>query len=175
MNASLVLRRVMIAVAVVGIGVATYLTIVHYVGPGALVCTASHGASSPCEQVQFSVWSSVAGIPVALLGLIGYILILGSLLVPDRELSRLATLGLTLFGFAFSGYLTYRELHSIRAICEWCVSSAVMMTLLFGGAVARYLLGDSARKVSGPGAGVNGDGGAATNGHVQDRLVQPRA
>jgi uncharacterized membrane protein len=33
-------------------------------------------------------------------------------------------------GFGFSAYLTYRELFSIHAICEWCVASAVVMTLL---------------------------------------------
>jgi uncharacterized membrane protein len=174
-NSSRVLRRVMIAVAVVGLGVATYLTVVHYVGPGALVCTASHGGTSPCEQVQFSSWAKVAGIPVALLGLVGYILILGTLLAPDREEWRLATLGVTLFGFAFSGYLTYRELFSIKAICEWCVSSAVMMTLLFGMSVARYLLGDSGRRVAVSGDGVSGDGGSSTNGHVPEQLAQPRA
>jgi uncharacterized membrane protein len=165
----------MIVVAVVGIGVAAYLTVVHYVGPGALVCTASHGGSSPCEQVQFSVWAKVAGIPVALLGLIGYIGILGTLLIRDSEMSRLATLGLTLIGFAFSGYLTYRELHSIHAICEWCVSSAVMMTLLFAGSIARYLLGDSGPKVSPTDAGVNGNGVAAADGRVSDQLARPRA
>ncbi|HEY1715610.1 MAG TPA: vitamin K epoxide reductase family protein, partial [Solirubrobacteraceae bacterium] len=51
----------------------------------------------------------------------------------------LATLGLTLVGFAFSGYLTYRELFSIHAICEWCASSAVILTLLFIGAAYRYV------------------------------------
>ena len=150
MSTSTILRRVMIGLAVVGVGVATYLTVVHYVGPGALVCTGSHAGSSPCEQVQFSVWAKVAGIPVALLGLIGYIGILGSLLAPDREVSRLVTLGLTLIGFAFSGYLTYREIHSIHAICEWCVSSAVILTILFGCSVARYLLGQPPPRTSSP-------------------------
>ncbi len=175
MNASRVLRRAMIVVAAVGLGVAIYLTIVHYVGPGALVCTASHGASSPCQQVQFSTWAKVAGVPVALLGLIGYITILATLLAPDREEWRLATLGVTLIGFAFSGYLTYRELFTIKAICEWCVSSAVMMTLLFAGSVARYLLGDSGRRVSGAEPGVNGDGVAAGDGPVSQQLARPRA
>ena len=36
-------------------------------------------------------------------------------------------------GFGFSLYLTYRELFSIDAICQWCVTSAVLMTLLGGG------------------------------------------
>jgi vitamin K epoxide reductase family protein len=63
-------------------------------------------------------------------------------LAPDREESRLATLGLTLIGFAFSGYLTYRELFSIHAICEWCASSAGIMTVLMGLSVWRFLRGD---------------------------------
>jgi uncharacterized membrane protein len=128
------LRRVMIGLAVVGIGVATYLTYIHYAGINP-ACTAGQA----CIKVQTSVWSKVAGVPVALLGLIGYIGILGSLLAHDREETRVATLGLTLIGFAFSGYLTYRELFSIHAICEWCVSSAVILTVLFACAVARYL------------------------------------
>ena len=130
------LRRVMIALAVVGLGVAAYLTYIHYAGINP-ACTAGQS----CIKVQTSQWSKIDGVPVALLGLIGYVGILASLLLPDREETRLATLGLTLVGFGFSGYLTYRELFSIHAVCEWCASSAVIMTILFGCAVARYLLG----------------------------------
>jgi uncharacterized membrane protein len=135
------LRRVMLVLAVVGLGVASYLTYVHYAGFGALVCVGGHGGHSSCETVQSSVWSKLGGVPVALLGLIGYVLILGSLLAPDREETRLATLGLTLVGVGFSGYLTYRELFSIHAICEWCVSSAILLTLLLICAAWRYVLG----------------------------------
>jgi uncharacterized membrane protein len=128
------LRRVMLVLSVIGLGVATYLTIIHYAGINP-ACTAGQS----CVKVQTSQWSKVAGIPVALLGLIGYIGITASLLVPDREESRLATLGLTLIGFAFSAYLTYRELFSIHAICEWCASSAVILTVLFICAAYRYV------------------------------------
>jgi uncharacterized membrane protein len=38
--------------------------------------------------------------------------------------------GLSLVGFAFSAYLTYREVFTIHAICSWCVSSAILLTLL---------------------------------------------
>ncbi len=136
---SVKLRRVMIGLAVVGLGVATYLTYIHYakINPAC-----SLGQS--CIKVQTSQWSKLDGIPVALLGLIGYIGILASLLAPDREETRLATLGLTVIGFGFSAYLTYRELFSIHAICEWCVSSAVILTILLGCAITRYLLGGSA-------------------------------
>jgi uncharacterized membrane protein len=132
----------MIVLAVIGLGVASYLTYVHYAGFGALVCAGGHPGHSSCQTVQSSIWSKVAGVPVALLGLIGYVGILGSLLVPDREESRVATLGLTVIGFGFSAYLTYRELFSIHAICEWCVSSAVILTLLLIGAIIRYLAGE---------------------------------
>jgi len=49
---------------------------------------------------------------------------------------------LALSGFAFSGYLTYRELFTIDAICQWCVASAVVMTALAVLTVARLLLMD---------------------------------
>ena len=131
------LRRVMLVLVVIGIGLATYLTIIHYAGINP-ACTAGQS----CIKVQTSQWSKVAGIPVALLGLIGYIGILGTLLAPDREESRLGTLGLTVIGVGFSAYLTYRELFSIHAICEWCVSSAVIMTLVLIASIVRYLAGE---------------------------------
>lgn len=129
------LRRVMLGLAVLGVGLAAYLTYVHYSGIKP-VCTAGQA----CIKVQTSQWSELAGVPVALIGLIGYIAILASLLAPDREEWRLATLGLTLMGFGFSAYLTYRELFSIHAVCEECASSAVIMTLLLAAAVSRYLV-----------------------------------
>jgi uncharacterized membrane protein len=131
-------RFVMIAIATVGLGVASYLTYVHYAG-APILCLRGGG----CETVQHSIYSKLAGVPVALIGLIGYILILASLLVPDSESSRLATMAFTVMGFGFSLYLTSRELFSIHAICPWCVSSAVMMTLLACMSVWRFLRGDA--------------------------------
>lgn len=132
-------RSAMVALAVVGLGIAAYLTYVHYSG-AQVACTAGQS----CVKVQTSQWSRLAGVPVALIGLVGYLAILASLLVPDREESRLATLGLALTGFGFSAYLTYRELFSIHAICEWCVSSAVIMTLLLAAAATRYIAAPAA-------------------------------
>ncbi|MBV8735529.1 MAG: vitamin K epoxide reductase family protein [Solirubrobacterales bacterium] len=129
------LRQVMLVLAVAGLAVAAYLTYVHYAGVHP-ACTAGQS----CIKVQTSQWSRLAGVPVALIGLLGYAAIMGSLFAPEGEESRLATLGLTLVGFGFSAYLTFRELFSIHAICEWCVSSAVIMTLLLACALARYLL-----------------------------------
>jgi uncharacterized membrane protein len=132
------LRIAMIVLATVGLGVASYLTYVHYSGSPP-VCT----AGGSCLKVQTSVYSKLAGVPVALMGLIGYVAILASLLAREGETSRFATLALTIGGFGFSAYLTYRELFSIHAVCEWCASSAVIMTILMLLSVWRFLWGES--------------------------------
>jgi uncharacterized membrane protein len=133
MNARSV-RIAMVVLAVVGLGVASYLTYVHYAGIKP-ACTAGES----CTKVQTSVYSELAGVPVALIGLLGYVAILASLVVRQSEKVRLATLVLTLGGFGFSAYLTYREVFSIHAVCEWCASSAVIMTLLAALSTWRFL------------------------------------
>jgi uncharacterized membrane protein len=130
------LRIVMIVLTVVGLGVASYLTYVHYAGIKP-ACTAGES----CTKVQTSVYSKLASVPVALIGLIGYVAILAALLAREGETSRLASMAFTLVGFGFSAYLTGRELFSIHAICEWCVSSAVIMTVLMCLSVRRFLRG----------------------------------
>ncbi len=132
-------RKLLIAVIVLcilGIGDAGYLTYVHYAGLKVL-CLSSGG----CETVQASRWAKLDGIPVSVLGLIGYIGILGSLLI-RTELGRAAGFAIALIGFGFSGYLTYRELFTIHAICQWCVGSAVLMTLLAVITAVRFLRDD---------------------------------
>jgi uncharacterized membrane protein len=128
------LRIALTALSLAGIFVAGYLTYVHYAGINP-VCTAGGG----CEKVQTSVYARLLGVPVALIGLLGYSAILAALLAPDTERTRFAVMALTLVGFAFSAYLTYRELYSIHAICEWCVSSAVILTAMAPVAVWRFL------------------------------------
>jgi uncharacterized membrane protein len=118
------LRLAAIVLALAGLGVSTYLTYIHYKG-----IDPACGLGANCIKVQTSEWSKLAGVPVALLGLIGYVLLLASLFVPG-EGGLIAGALIALSGFGFSAYLTYRELFSIHAICEWCVSSAVLMTLL---------------------------------------------
>jgi uncharacterized membrane protein len=121
-------RRLRVAVAalsLLGIAIAAYLTYVHYADVEAF-CVAGGGS---CQKVQTSDYADLAGIPVALLGLAGYALILASLRLPG-DAGRVAGATLALVGFGFSAYLTYRELFTIDAICQWCVASAVVMTAL---------------------------------------------
>ncbi len=127
------LRRAMLVLTLVGIGIASYLTYVHYKGLSP-ICALNQG----CEKVQSSRYAKVAGVPVPLIGLIGYLAILGSLLVRG-ELARLATAVMTIGGFAFSVYLTSLELFQIHAICQWCVGSAIVMTSLAVLATIRVL------------------------------------
>ena len=118
------LRRTALVLAVIGVAIAGYLVYVHYahVQP---ICSISHG----CETVQKSKYAKLAGVPVALLGLIGYVAILVSLFV-RTETGRLASAAMALVGLGFSGWLTYLEAARIHAWCQWCVGSAIVMTLL---------------------------------------------
>jgi uncharacterized membrane protein len=128
------MRRLSLAVAaltVVGAAIAGYLTWVHYAG----IDPYCVGGTGGCERVQSSPYAELAGVPVAVIGLAGYLAVLGSLALRDRS----STLFLALVGAGFSGYLTYLELAVIDAICQWCVASAVVMTALAAAAVARYL------------------------------------
>ena len=131
------LRITLIVLTLLGLAVASYVTYVHYAGIKP-ACTAGES----CTKVQTSRYSELAGVPVALIGLIGYVAILASLLAPEGERTRFATAALTLGGFAFSVYLTYREVFSIHAICEECVSSAVIMAIMMCLSIWRFLRGD---------------------------------
>jgi uncharacterized membrane protein len=127
------LWRAALVLAVLGVGIAGYLVYIHYadVKP---ICSISHG----CETVQKSSYAKLAGIPVALLGLLGYLAILASLFVRS-EAGRVAGAGMALVGVGFSGWLTYLEAARIHAWCQWCVGSAIVMTVLAGVLVWRLL------------------------------------
>jgi uncharacterized membrane protein len=86
------LRSAIVAASLVGVGISGYLTYVDYAGIEP-ICAASHG----CEKVQSSRYSELAGVPVALLGLIGYLAVLATALVRSDS-ARLAGSFLTLTG-----------------------------------------------------------------------------
>lgn len=129
------LRTAIAVAALVGLGISGYLTYVHYADV-APICT----GSGSCEKVQDSRYAELAGIPVALLGLAGYVAILATALLTG-ELARMAGTTLALAGFGFSLYLTYLELFVIDAICQWCVASAATTAVLLGLTLARALRG----------------------------------
>jgi uncharacterized membrane protein len=120
------LRRLIAFLAALGIGVATYITIADS-GGGAPACLAGGGG---CETVANSSYSHIAGVNIAIFGVIGYILLLVSAFFAN-DAARFGGFAVALGGFGFSVYLTYLEIFTIEAICQWCVASAVLMTILF--------------------------------------------
>jgi uncharacterized membrane protein len=125
MPAERALRVLSGILALAGIGVATYIAIVA-AGGGTPQCLAG---GTGCETVAKSEYSDIAGVNVAVFGIAGYVLLLGAALAAG-DLARIAGFAVALVGFGFSAYLTYLELFVIDAICQWCVASALLMTLL---------------------------------------------
>ena len=120
--------------AAFGIGIATYIAL-EAAGGQAPACIAG---SSGCLTVAESTYSHLLGINVAVFGIVGYVLLLASSILRGDP-ARLAGFALGLTGFGFSVYLTYLELFVIDAICQWCVASAIVMTILFAISATRMV------------------------------------
>ncbi len=123
---------------VIGLAVAIYMGYVEVTRVEA-VC----GPVGDCNTVQQSPYASLFGlIPIGLLGVLGYLVIgivwLFSIMGPSRwrKISLFSLWGLLLFGTLFSIYLTFLEPFVIGATCAWCLTSAVVMTLLFWNSTA---------------------------------------
>ena len=130
------------AICLAGLGVAAYLTTVHYAGQP-IAC----GGVGDCEYVNSTRYADLFGVPVALLGALAYATMLITVvaaLVRRQEALLAGAWAVAAASFAFSMYLTYIELRVIDAICVYCVVSASLMTVLFlllGVASWRWVLG----------------------------------
>lgn len=126
------LRVPIAAACVVGTAIAGYLTYVHFAHT-APVCT-----TGGCEKVQTSKYAELAGIPVALLGLVAYVTLFGLAFV--RGVNA-ATAGVftAVVGVAFSGYLLWAQLGPIDAICQWCLGNDVTIAIVAALYVVRLL------------------------------------
>jgi uncharacterized membrane protein len=130
-----------VVLAIAGLSVSIYLTIAHYGSSVALACP-DRGVIN-CEKVTTSPQSVIAGVPVALLG----VLFFGAMMLMDVPRAwrtpslrvRAIRLGLGASGVAFAVYLVYTELFTIHAICLWCTTAHIMAFLLF----AVILFGES--------------------------------
>jgi uncharacterized membrane protein len=120
------LRRAIAFFATLGIGVAAYIAIAES-GGGSPVCLAG---GSGCKTVAESSYSHVAGVNIAIFGIVGYVLLLASAFFAN-DAARFGGFLVALGGFGYSIFLTYIEIFKIEAICQWCVGSAVLMTIIF--------------------------------------------
>jgi uncharacterized membrane protein len=114
--------------SLIGLFVSAYLYLYKIGRIGTLAC-----GSGACEAVQTSQWSRFAGVEVALIGVVGYALLLAAALLalqpalaarrwPADLLTALSALGVL-----FTAYLTWLELFVIHAICRWCIGSAAIV------------------------------------------------
>jgi uncharacterized membrane protein len=116
------------ALSAAGLAVAGYLGFTKIAGDSAIFCAAGSG----CDVVQASRYAIFLGIPTALWGA-GLYALVGTLALLGLTKSRwLTAFLLAVTGASFSAYLTYLELFVIRAVCGYCIASAVIAAALFG-------------------------------------------
>jgi uncharacterized membrane protein len=131
-----------VVLSALGIFVSGYLSVKRLTG-GSLACS----RWAQCDTVNNSVYAKIYGVPVAFIGLTGYLLLLGLALAalqtwgPTHRRLLAISFVLALGAVGFSAYLTYIELFVIEAICNWCVASAILITLLaiVGGVNLRWI------------------------------------
>lgn len=133
------LYRATFALVIVGLLVSIYMTI-YKVTSNDSMCL----GSGDCSTVNASRYSEVNGIPVAAIGILGYAAILGVLVFENRnsffkQNGTLLIFGMALTGFIFTVWLIYVEIALLKAICPFCVTSQVAMTIIFILAVIRLI------------------------------------
>jgi len=127
-------RRTIAVLSLLGVLDATYLLLAKLGYVGNVGCSISHG----CDRVNASSYSEFLGVPVAAIGLAGYVVLFAIAMagvqprwigdrLPDRLLALLSGVAV-----AFTLYLTYAEVVILGAICQWCLVSQVVILAIFG-------------------------------------------
>jgi uncharacterized membrane protein len=132
-------RAAVAFLALLGAGIAGYLTYAHYRGI-APVCT-----TGGCEEVQTSEYAEIVGVPVAVIGLAGYLALLATAVVRSPGAAA-AGVAMSLGGLGFAVYLIYVQLVILEAVCIWCFASDGVIALLAAATLVR------ARALGAPGS-----------------------
>lgn len=135
------MRRASILLAVLGLLDSIYLVWVKYTGTYALC-----GPIGNCESVNSSQYSEIFGIPISLLGAGAFAIMIVLLLLENRgqiwaEFSFMIVFGMSLIGVLYSIYLTYIEVAVLKAICPYCVISALILVILLLLSGKRFSIG----------------------------------
>ena len=125
--------------AIAGLAISIYMLIFKLFHIDAM-CLGNGG----CSTVNASPYSEIYGIPVAAVGILGYLAIIAALLLENRipffkENGPLLEFGMGLAGVVYSAYLTYLEFYVIHAVCPFCVASAIAIFLCFVFALIRLI------------------------------------
>jgi len=125
------LRQITVALAILGLLVSIYMTI-YKITSNDNMCL----GSGDCSTVNASRYAEINGIPVALIGVLGYAAIIGIHWL-DRKNDffeangSMILFGISLLGFLFTLWLIYVEIALIKALCPFCVTSQITMTIIF--------------------------------------------
>lgn len=133
------LTQITIALAILGLAVSIYMTI-YKITANDNMCL----GSGDCSVVNASRYADVNGIPVAVIGVIGYIAILAILWLERRNEffetnGSMIFFGVSLIGFFFTLWLIYVEAALLKAYCPFCITSQVTMTAIFVLSVIRVI------------------------------------
>jgi uncharacterized membrane protein len=147
------------ALALAGIFISLYLTLYKLGIIGELSCSIGS-----CETVNMSKWSRFLGLPVAAWGLLFYLDVFAIAVIStfprfeDERVLSVVLVAEAAVGVLFSAWLTYLELGVIHAICIWCVTSAVVVTLILLVSVADLREFGGVESVAGSNQSQNGSG-----------------
>lgn len=138
------LAQAALLAALVGIGISIYMTIFKLTDNSAL-CLGNGG----CSVVNASRYSAIYGIPLGVFGVVGYAAIALTLWFEKRHpllqaYGNMLAMGMALAGVLYSAYLTYLEIYVIRAICPFCVASAIAISLAFIFTLIRFIRNEEA-------------------------------
>ena len=123
---------VIAVLSLTGLFVALYLLANSLGLTGPLIC-----GIGECDTVQSSRWARMGPVPVSAVGVVGYLALLGTSLFGLQPVGRSSRavggllLSLGAVALAYSAWLTYLEAFVIRAWCQWCVVSAILVTCIF--------------------------------------------
>lgn len=128
-------RNLSLVVLALAIGVSAYLSYLKLVPSQEPTCIV--GGLFDCNTVLNSVYSELAGIPIAWLGLATNLIVVALLLLEDRigflqQYGTVLVFGVVLFAFVFSVYLVYLQAVVMNAYCPWCLTHEALITVLFG-------------------------------------------
>lgn len=130
-------RRLRITIAVLaftGAGIASYLTIARLTHTPVVCVTGG------CETVQTSRYSELFGLPVAAIGLVGYVLLASSAALRTNA-ARTTGAVTAIAGLIFAAYLVYIQVGVLGAVCQWCLASDLMLALLVPATLLRLRRG----------------------------------
>lgn len=144
-KARITLRTLIWIFIIIGILVSGYLTGVKFteeplarqlfgIEPQTMVCIA--GSVFNCSTVQNSVYARFMGIPIAYLGFAMYWSLALLLALENRfaflqENGKLLMFGIALFAWVYSMYLVYLQFVVLQALCQWCLTHELNITILF--------------------------------------------